>query len=453
TTPVLDPISDTAVCNVYTLEPISGLYLSGNQAYYSESGANGSVLTGNITNSQTVYIYDSNASCFSESSFEITVNSNLYPEIAGDTTFCKNDSLLLSVNGAYNTYLWSEGNPNNSLWVYEAGMYYLTVTDINNCQGVDSVLIFENALPVVEIVGDTSYCEGLSTFLGAGEAYQTYLWSNGMDQQQVELTQGFYYLTVMDDNHCYAYDSVEVVELARPVIKISGNSAICPEDTAFVQVVDVFPGFQWSTGDDSQGIATLNPDWYYVTVTDDNNCSSIDSVEVTVFDAINYAFDIQPASCPNSEDGAISIYNVSSPVTYTWSTGSNDSLLQNLLSGTYELTLTDAHHCVSNVQLELNSLDINCLNIPTAFSPNNDMVNDLWEIENIELKGQIKIEIFNRWGQLVFEFDGLGQEYAYSGNQWDGTYNGKELPVSAFVYMLYLEDEDKVINGVLSIKK
>jgi gliding motility-associated-like protein len=175
---------------------------------------------------------------------------------------------------------------------------------------------------------------------------------------------------------------------------------------------------------------------------------------VIVFDSITYQFNVLAASCPNTEDGEISIETSSNNTyTYLWSNGSTTSINSNLSIGSYELTITDANNCIKEGAFELTSLNINCLNIPTAFSPNNDMVNDRWEIENISLYESVNIEIFNRWGQMVFSFSGTGDDYSFSGNQWDGTLNGKELPISSFVYILDLGEANDPINGVVTIKK
>jgi len=72
-------------------------------------------------------------------------------------------------------------------------------------------------------------------------------------------------------------------------------------------------------------------------------------------------------------------------------------------------------------------------NPPTIFTPNNDGTNDYFEINCLDFFPDSKILIFNRWGDKVFE------EQPYS-NNWDGTYNGGELPVGSYYYILDLND-------------
>lgn len=74
--------------------------------------------------------------------------------------------------------------------------------------------------------------------------------------------------------------------------------------------------------------------------------------------------------------------------------------------------------------------------IPNVFSPNGDAKNDEWVIRNIADYTGTKIQIFNRYGQKVFQH---GNFIA----PWDGTFNGKPLPVGTYYYMLDLANKSK----------
>ncbi|MCP4120523.1 MAG: T9SS type B sorting domain-containing protein [Bacteroidetes bacterium] len=82
----------------------------------------------------------------------------------------------------------------------------------------------------------------------------------------------------------------------------------------------------------------------------------------------------------------------------------------------------------------------------TAVSPNRDGVNDYFHIGGIEDKPENKLRIFNRWGNLVFE------TRAYQ-NDWDGTWNGKDLPDGTYYYMFEVNDNGEVFHfrGYLEI--
>lgn len=93
----------------------------------------------------------------------------------------------------------------------------------------------------------------------------------------------------------------------------------------------------------------------------------------------------------------------------------------------------------------------NSLEIPNTFSPNGDGTNDTWEILGIEKYPNCNIQVYTRWGQLVFQSTGYS-----ASKRWNGTSkNGKELAPSAYYYVINLRSEDfpDPIKGTVSIIK
>ncbi|HEX8530121.1 MAG TPA: gliding motility-associated C-terminal domain-containing protein, partial [Cytophagales bacterium] len=82
--------------------------------------------------------------------------------------------------------------------------------------------------------------------------------------------------------------------------------------------------------------------------------------------------------------------------------------------------------------------------VPNAFTPNDDGTNDRWEIANIGQYPDCKVEIFNRWGAKVYESRG----YA---TPWDGTLDGKPLPMTTYFYVIDLRDGMKPRVGPVSV--
>ncbi|HWI93062.1 MAG TPA: gliding motility-associated C-terminal domain-containing protein [Flavisolibacter sp.] len=69
------------------------------------------------------------------------------------------------------------------------------------------------------------------------------------------------------------------------------------------------------------------------------------------------------------------------------------------------------------------------LYIPNAFTPNGDGLNDVWNLSFLSAFPQCKVEIFNRWGQLIFSSRGYQ-------TPWDGTYKGTKLPAGIYCYVI-----------------
>lgn len=103
---------------------------------------------------------------------------------------------------------------------------------------------------------------------------------------------------------------------------------------------------------------------------------------------------------------------------------------------TYTLTVTDTHGCRGFDTVRVEVKPIKGIYFPTAFSPNNDGVNDYYFPQN---GGKIKLhfyKIYNRWGEVVFEANHVW-------HKWDGTHNGKPQEVGAYMYIFEGCDEAK----------
>jgi gliding motility-associated-like protein len=81
--------------------------------------------------------------------------------------------------------------------------------------------------------------------------------------------------------------------------------------------------------------------------------------------------------------------------------------------------------------------------VPNAFTPNGDGINDYWMITPLNIYPDATVQVYTRYGQLVFESRGYG-------SAWDGTYNGKPLPIATY-YWVIDPKRRKPINGTVSI--
>jgi gliding motility-associated-like protein len=84
------------------------------------------------------------------------------------------------------------------------------------------------------------------------------------------------------------------------------------------------------------------------------------------------------------------------------------------------------------------------VNIPNAFSPNGDGINDKWEIENLADYLDCDVQIFNRYGQRIYQSKGYTR-------QWDGTINGSPMPVATYYYVIDLKNGLQKLNGAVTI--
>lgn len=105
----------------------------------------------------------------------------------------------------------------------------------------------------------------------------------------------------------------------------------------------------------------------------------------------------------------------------------------------------------ANDTIALILTDCLTIEIPNAFSPNRDLINDNWVIPNLESYPNNKVKIFNRWGAMIFE----ASPYL---NDWNGRSEhsstiGEDLPVSTYYYILDLGDGSEPFSGYVYLKR
>ncbi|MEY4604847.1 MAG: hypothetical protein RIT43_2139, partial [Bacteroidota bacterium] len=130
------------------------------------------------------------------------------------------------------------------------------------------------------------------------------------------------------------------------------------------------------------------------------------------------------------------------------SIGSGESQLPDDLIGVQTYYVTQSiENCESPpamVQITIEACDIV---VPSAFTPNGDATNGYWELVNIDAFPNSVIQVFNRWGSLLYKSSGD----SYNMDPWDGTYDGKALPVGSYYYIIDLGIDNKIKKGTVSI--
>lgn len=136
-------------------------------------------------------------------------------------------------------------------------------------------------------------------------------------------------------------------------------------------------------------------------------------------------------------------------LTYQWSPDIdiNDIHLKNPtvtgdVNRTYTVTVTDPRGCVSSDTVYV--VVSPQININNAFTPNGDGINDTWNITGLIAYVNATVDIFNRYGQQVFHSIGYPVP-------WDGTYNGKPLPVGVYYYVIHLNINNQVLSGPVTL--
>ncbi len=379
---------DTIICSLDVVQLMASG--SGNivwQPDYNLSNNNiaNPVASPDVTTTYTVTV-SNNFGCYAQDSVKITVFDSVSVDAGEDTTICPGGVVQLNGSSDGTVFQWSPtsglSNPNIANPVATPGgtTTYVLTSHIGSCTGSDAITIFVKPVPSVSAGPDKSICEGESVQL-EGSGATDYTWS-------------------------------PTIGLSDPNIP---NPIASPTSTTE----------------------------YIVSATDSEKCPLIvtDSMTVSV---------IPKPDIIITEDTSIILgtcldLSITGGVSYQWTPGTG---LDNATSATpiacptdstmYYVTITTADGCIYtdsvSVGIRLDPIVI----FPTAFSPNDDGKNDYFRPVILGLAQLDIFRVYNRWGELVFEHNGVnvtGGPLSTS-DSWDGDFKGEKQPVGVYVYYL-----------------
>jgi len=387
----------------------------------------------------------------------ITINEpdtlDLNMSVSATDCSTNNGSASVSVNGGTGTYTYSwapNGETTSSINGLSAGTYIVTVEDQNGCQATDTAIVETANGPEISLdnLQDIS-CPGdedgsISITVNGGNPGYTYSWSpaGGTSSTASNLAPGNYEVTVTDNNGCTAVANYEINEPNPIVINPMVADANCSEENGVIQLNSGGGtgalNFDWDTNStNSDTISNLAPGQYDVTISDQNGCSIDTTITVGVTGSIPVSTQPQQATIDLGDEVPLDTdVNGASNLNFQWtpSEGLSCDNCPNPIASpssttTYVLTVTSPDGCTGSDSTKI-FVNLPCEGafLPSMFSPNNDGVNDELCILSNCVKS-MNLEIFNRWGELVFKSTDTG-------TCWDGTYKSKKVNGGSYVYKL-----------------
>ncbi|MCB0532856.1 MAG: gliding motility-associated C-terminal domain-containing protein [Lewinellaceae bacterium] len=221
--------------------------------------------------------------------------------------------------------------------IYDAGIYQKTLTTPDGCDSVVTLTLdvyqLDGAANVAICLGD-EYVFGLKHLYSAGVYVETFITPDGCDSV-VTLT-----LTVEDIND----------------FQLTGDTVICPGDSATLRTVDLFASYNWSTGVTTPTTKVGKAGWYAVTVTSALGCTDINSIYVAQPQIL---LDIQRTDplCFGDRNGRIDFTQLQGATPFQFSLNGSpfqaDSSFTSLPSDTYDIRVQDSIGCLSELTLQL----------------------------------------------------------------------------------------------------
>ncbi|TMM55948.1 T9SS type A sorting domain-containing protein [Maribacter algarum] len=268
------------------------------------------------------------------------------------------------------TYLWDNGETDQTATGLAQGLHTVTVTDANgatsDCEvtigGPSAALAASTTQVDVPCFGESTGSVDL-TVTGGTTAY-SYLWSNGATTEDLtDVAAGTYDVTITDANGCETTASATVSEpaavLTCSVMLDNGVSVNGASDgSATVTAVGGTSGYtySWDNGENTQTAIALNAGVHVVTVTDANGCETTCEVTIPQPDELVCSVAlVQDEQCFGDADGSATANPVGgvAPYTYLWDNGETDQTATGLAQGLHTVTVTDANGATSDCEVTI----------------------------------------------------------------------------------------------------
>jgi gliding motility-associated-like protein/uncharacterized repeat protein (TIGR01451 family) len=348
----------------------------GNYVYNWSSNQLTEDLSGLIAGSYTVSVTDGNG-CLAQLTVSITQPvaplslSQLITNVSCNGG--NNGAIDVTVSGGTGpyTYSWTTSANTEDITGLISGSYTLLVTDANGCTATITGTVSQPSLltatssptPVSCFAGTNGTASAIPS---GGTAPYTYSWSNGLTTALITgLAAGTYTCTITDANGCTVITSAVVVEPSQLLATTSQVDVLCNGNSTGSVTVQATGGvpvytYLWNTNGTSSSITNLPVGNYSVTVTDANNCTvSVSTTLTQPLAPISATLNVVDNACFNGSIGSIdaTVTGGVGPYQYIWSNSQQTEDISGLLSGNFQLLITDANNCQLTVSAFLDQPD------------------------------------------------------------------------------------------------
>ncbi|WP_210422426.1 gliding motility-associated C-terminal domain-containing protein [Spirosoma sp. KCTC 42546] len=331
------------------------------------------------------------------------------------------------------------------------GGYKISVTDSVHACKADTAFTLKspaNQLVLTPLVKD-ALCSvpnsGTISLTVSGGTAASYTWldqNNNLITTTTNLDKaspGLYTVQVIDTKGCKALlDSIKVgldstgfARLGPDTLKCNGLGVV------LVPLSGDQPGnvYQWSTGASTPSITVVQAGAYSLIVRN-TQTGCVGRSSIRVGDRPPPAFSLtQLASICEGDLGKAQLSANGAPgLRYLWLTRNDTTKTITVdRAGNYSVQVTDPQGCTATGLARVINQCEPRVNVPDAFTPNNDGVNDVLQIFTAYIT-DYDFRIYNRWGEVIFSSNNPEQK-------WDGTYRGSTYPSMLYPYIITFKSE------------
>lgn len=327
------------------------------------------------------------------------------------------------------------------------GNYIATVTNAAGCATPVPVTINATNNLTATVNANTSICPGGSVTGTTTSNATTFSWSPTTGVSNPAIASPVFtpagtttYTLTASTGSCSITRSFTITVNPQPTLSSRPDTTICLGASFSPNLASDGTGFSWSPATGVSNTTALNPVLsptsttnYTITASNAGGCTRTSSFRVNV--VAGATVNAGPDQTIIATQAAAQLSGSGSAGTYTWSppAGLSATNILNPVANptattTYTLTVLTSNGCTASDDVTITVIPY-CIKPMEAFTPNGDGINELWLVTNGDCNKNIKVGVYNRYGNTVYE----SSNYK---NDWDGTYKGKPIPDGTYYFVI-----------------
>lgn len=346
--------------------------------------------------------------------------------IAGpDVNICNNQPTTLNASSSTgNQFTWSNGSSTSSISISTPGTYWVSVSN-GTCSDTDTVIVSAQTYQPNVLNDALTTCPNEVFTLNASSANATsYLWNTGQTTSSINTSNAGTYWVQVSNGSCSYKDTIIVTNQAVSFSPIPASDYICANDAVTVNAIDNSAvTYLWSTGETTSSISINQVGIYWIERTNVNGCKQKDFISIS--ELSNQDTETSFDKCKG--ESLILTSSQGNATNYLWNNGSTNGSLVIHDAGVYIVTTTN--NCGTSTDkytVVFNECDCGVY-IPNTFTPDEDEFNQVFKIKTDCSFYDFHLEIYNRWGEIVFE--------SYDADEfWDGNYGIYKAQDGVYTY-------------------
>jgi gliding motility-associated-like protein len=400
----------------------------------------------NVPGTYTLTVTDNVNGCTKTSTTTVTENKTppTVSIITNKDAFCPGDFVTITATTGFAGYQWYKddvligSSGQNTLKVYEAGTYHVSVVNTSNgCIGESNKKIISASIqPVVTLSSDDdpNICSSGNITLETETINENIIWyingtviPNASASEYVASVQGAYSVSAANNAGCRDTSNFILLTVDPDFVLDLGESRrICEDEIVTLDAtVTNADSYLWSNAATSPTIDVVNEEGIYSVTVTRGRCEHSDTVEVTIDSLPSWYLGDDKILCIEEKNFKL-LGPVDDFTEFYWENGTQTNPRPITSAGEYIIILSNKCGTTYDT-INITTDTCKCyVFVPNAFTPNGDKLNSYFRVESI-CDSPVALNIYNRWGQLI-----------YSGSDsdlgWDGTFNGNIQPQDTYIY-------------------